>query len=258
MLLAASVARTATAAPADDIISRPLTLEAGQLDAQLTFEAELATPLFQPFAIAPDIWFGVTQRLTLGIIHSDPSLDRIQATASFCVRQSALECDRFYEGSGIDARYLVFDDGAFSIAPRARAYIHGIDPIKPAATFGAMLKYRHHQFAIESDPYLRFSLANAQLGNRGGIVIPLYLEWQPSTCWLVFAQTGWDANYVVLSDGWHIPFGVGATWRVTQQLDVGAEFGFTTALGPQNDAKQRVAFVTVAWRSRAAAAGSGR
>ncbi len=258
MLLAASVARTASAGPADDVVSRPLTLEAGELEAQLALEAELAVPLFQPLAIAPDVWFGVTRRLTLGIIHSDPSLNRIQASASFCVRQSALECDRFYEGSGVDARYLVLDDGAFSIAPRVRAYVRGIDPVKPSATFGATLKYHHRQFAIESDPYLRFSLANAQLGNRGGIVVPLYLEWQPASCWLVFAQTGWDADYAVISDGWHIPFGLGVTWRATRQLDVGAEFGLTTALGPQNDAKQRVAFVTVAWRSRAGAAGSGR
>ena len=70
--IAAAILLAASSVDADDdIIRRPLTLDAGELEAQLTFEAELAAPLLQPFAIAPDVWFGVTQRLTLGIIHSD-------------------------------------------------------------------------------------------------------------------------------------------------------------------------------------------
>jgi hypothetical protein len=246
-MLAASIAH---ADPPSDLVARPIVLDAGQLDAQLTLEAALGTPFAQPESLAPDLWFGVTSRLTVGVVHSDPSLDRITTTASFCVVRNGIQCDRFYEGSGLDARWGAMDNGELAIAPRVRLYVHGLDPTLPATTVGALIRWHRGRFAIVADPYLRFSLAHAQDGNRGGIVVPVYLELQPTCRWMIDVQTGWDSEFDVISDGWHVPVAVGVTVAVTRAIDVGATFGFTTALGPQNDSNQRVGFVTVAWRPR--------
>ena len=104
-------------ANSDDIVSRPLALPAGSIAAELTIEANLAHHFWaQPLSLAPDVWWGATDRLTLGLVHSNASVDRFSPGASLCVRtDDVLYCDAVYRGSGLDARYLAVT-GPISIA----------------------------------------------------------------------------------------------------------------------------------------------
>jgi hypothetical protein len=132
----------ATPARADssDIVSRSIVLPRGALAAELTVEANLAYSYkAAPLSLAPDLWWGATDALTLGLVHSNASLDRFDPGASVCVRtDDVLYCDSAYHGSGLDARYRVADDGAFELAPRARVLVRDTDPFKPALTIGAL------------------------------------------------------------------------------------------------------------------------
>ena len=47
----------------------------------------------------------------------------------------------------------------------------------------------------------------------------------------------------------HIPAELAVRAAATAHIDIGAGFGFTSILGPQNNPKQRVAFITIGWRS---------
>ncbi len=58
-----------------------------------------------PTSLAPDLWYGVLPELTIGLIHSDLSLDRIGVGASVCVntlRQLSVtnSCFDRYHGGG--------------------------------------------------------------------------------------------------------------------------------------------------------------
>ena len=223
-------------ADSNDIITRSLVLPRNAFRASLTLEYSLAKRHSgTPVSLAPDVWFGATDELTVGVIHSSPSVDRIGGRASFCIRQSDTTCDQAYQGSGVDAMYRLRS----WVAPRARLLIRDTDTFKPALTLGALARWTHGRFSITTDPFLRFGLANTDKGNRTAFSIPLYLGVQPTCRWLIEFHTGADGDVAVLSDGWHMPVALKVTARATRDLDVVFEGGLPQGFGPQVNADER-------------------
>jgi hypothetical protein len=246
MLLAAADAR----ADSDDIITRPLALARHQLHAQLTLEYSLIQrSVGTPVSLAPDAWFGVTDRLTVGVIHSNQSVDRIGSRSTLCLRESLEGCDRAYQGSGLDVRYRL-RDAPFALAPRARLLLRDVDPWKPAVTLGTLARWTRGRFSIATDLYIRLGLANRDKGNRAAFVVPLYLGVQPTCRWLIEFHTGADGDFAVIRDGWHMPVGLRVTAAATRAIDVTVEAGGTQLYGPQTDIKQRHIMIGVGYRSR--------
>lgn len=251
MLLATSLdaprAQAQPGASPDDIVSRPLVLEPGTIDARLTLTINIQQRAFaEPTALSPDAWWGVLPRLTLGLVHSDASLDQIATSGSFCVRPSSSTCAHRYKGSGIDVRYSAIE-GQFALAPRLRAVIRDTDPFKPAVTLGALLRWTRGRFAITGDPYLRVPLANAPLGNRFAINLPVWFAVQPAAGWLIALRGGFESDLVVIRDGGHVPFVLDVATRATDQVDLGVEGGWESLLGPQHDARHATIMVAAGW-----------
>jgi len=231
-----------------DFVARPLVLARGELEASLTIEASLkARSIGKPLSLAPDLWVGVTPRLTLGVIHGHRSLDQIDAGGSFCVRGDARACDATYQGSGLDARWSA-RTGALAVAPRVRLLVRDLDPVKPAVTLGSLVRWTRGRFAIASDPYLRLGLANRDQGNRAALVVPVWFQLQPTCKWLLALHLGYESDLAVARDGWHLPVGLVAAVHPVPRLELALEAGFRSPLGPQNQVKDRAALVTVGWR----------
>lgn len=247
--IAILLASTSAFAESDDILARPLTLARGQLEAQLVLEVNLQLAIEgKPTSLAPDAWYGLTDRFTVGVTHSSASLDRIDAGASICVVHLANVCDRYYRGSAIEARWS-WRTGTLAIAPRARVLVRDVDPVKPALVLGALVRWTRGRFALESDPYLRTGLANTDLGNRTFLMIPLYVLVQPTCRWLVGLHLGWESDLAVARDGSHGPLGLIVKARATENLDVTLHGGFTSLVGVQNNIKQRAVMLSVGWRT---------
>jgi len=242
------LAARAHAAP-DDLVTRPLVLDAATVELRMTVEVDVQrSDIAQPLSLAPDVWWGISPRWTLGVIHSNASLDRIEAGATLCVRQDqAPPCDRLYHGSGLDVRYSALA-GPLAVAPRLRLVIRDLDPIKPVVTLGAMARWAHGRFAVATDPYLRIPLANAELGNRTQLVLPLWLTVQPASGWAISLRTGYDSDLAVFRDGGHGPISLGVTARATATVDLAIEAGWPRLLGPQHDARHgTVLFAAALW-----------
>lgn len=246
VLAAPSLAAAGTAA--NDLVARGLVLDPGEVVARVAVELGLSSGRFaRPLSIAPDVWIGALPRLTIGLVHSDDSLDQIDARASLCFRGDALSCERVYRGSGVDVRWS-WRQGALAIAPRARLLVRDLDPWKPAATLGALARWTRGRYAITSDPYLRLGLAHRDQGNRAALFVPIWLGIQPAPRWLVALHTGWDSELATWRDGWHVPLALEVTARVTGHVDAGLAAGFPHLGGPQNNLKERAMSVTLAYR----------
>ena len=243
------VATRAASADPDDLITRPLVLPEYAVHAQLVIETNLAPSSFaRPLSFAPDVWFGATPELTLGVIHSDASIDHIAPGASLCARTEMFLCDHAYRGGGLDALYSA-RTGTFAVAPHLRLLVRDLDPVKPALTLGAALKWTHGRVEIASDPFLQLGLANTDRGNRAQLSLPVTFAIQPTCRWELELRTGWNSELAVLRDGWHVPAYAGVVARATANVDVGGGFGFTSILGPQNTPKERVVFLMVGFRN---------
>jgi len=241
------IATPAYAVP-DDLVTRPLVLPANGIDLRLTAEINVQPQLVgQPLSFAPDAWWGILPRWTIGLIHSNTSIDLFEAGATFCVREGDLStCHRLYHGSGLDVRFSALA-GPLAIAPRLRLLVRDLDPIKPAMTLGALMRWSHGRFAITSDPYLRLPLANHSLGNRAALVVPIWVAVQPARGWEIAIHTGYDADVIVFRDDGHIPLSLGVTQRVTGDLDLRAEAGWSRLLGSQHDVQRGALMIGAGW-----------
>ncbi len=225
----------------------PLVLDRGEVLARLSIEANVERrKLARPLSYAPDLWIGVTERLTVGLIHSSRSVDRIAAGASFCVRELAGRCEHVYRGGGVDLRWAWRPQ----IAWRARLLLRDMDPVKPAVTLGALVRTARGRLSITSDPYLRIGLGNRQAGNRDALVIPVWVGIRIGGSVEVLIHTGIDGDLVVWRDGWHIPLGLGVEVTPSRAISLGIEAGFPSLLGPQNTGDQRAATLFASWRGR--------
>ncbi len=259
LVLVLALASRASAQPTD-LVARPLVLGQGELEGTLVADINLAPrQLGHSTSLAPDVWYGVTPRLTVGLIHSNPSVDRFAVGATFCVvHQPILGCEDTYRGSGIDTRWSAVT-GDLAVAPRARVLVRELDPVKPAATLGALVRWRRGRFAITADPYLQIGLANRDQGNRHALFLPIAFAVQPLARWELSLQTGWnsivgtyagvDGDRHVITDAWHVPVVVGTRVAASAHVDLGIMVAFASLLGPQNTAKERALFATVTVRS---------
>jgi hypothetical protein len=219
----------------------PVARAADELAVDLTVEMFLApNQLGEPTSFAYDGWLGVTDRFTLGVIHSSRSLDRIDAGSGGCLRRGLEDCDRRYANAGLEARYLVRDD----VAARVRLLARDVDPWKPAITVGVLARVTRGPLAVTLDPYLRLGLANRDRGNRAALVLPIWLAVSPGP--ITFAlHTGLDGELATWRDGWHVPVGLVLAVRPTPRATVAVEAGFSSLLGPQNDQKHRALMATL-------------
>jgi hypothetical protein len=230
--IAAAIALAGAAAPAgaapDDLVSRPLVLDAGDIAATLVTEVVVAPS--GELAVVPDVWVGATPRVTIGVIRSNASLDRVAAGGDPCC--------------GIDVRWRWLA-GELAIAPRARAVVRSVDPWHPAATLGALVRWTRGRFAIASDPYVRVGLAD-RAANRDVLVLPVWLEVQPAARWLVAIHTGWGGDLSTMA-AWHVPLALDVRTRITAHVDVAVEIGFTSFVAPRGAMEQQVATLAVTW-----------
>ena len=222
----------------------PVVLPRGEVAVRLVMEGNLDrdSPL-RPLSFAPDAWFGVTDQLTLGLIHSSQSVDRIDTGASFCVREGAGKCDRVYRGSGLDARFAVTP----TTAVRARLLLRDVDPAKPALALGALVRHDWGRYELVTDPYLRIGLGNRDQGNRDALVVPLWLGLRAAGGRIAI-HTGVDGDLAVWRDGWHVPVGVLFEGHPARALTVGVELGYTSLLGPQNTIRRSATMIYAEWR----------
>ncbi len=229
--------------------ANPVVLDRDEIAATLTTEIELAPKqVAKPISFAPDVWLGVSSRLTVGIIHSNASLSRIARGASLCFRHTTFGCDRTYHNSGVDARFLV-REGEFAIAARARLLVRDVDPWRPAITAGALLHWSRGRFAVTSDPYLRIGLANIDAGNRTALFLPVVAGVRPTPPLELRVHTGYDSDVAVWHDGFHIPLALSARAAVTDALEIGALAGYTSAFGPQGTLTRKTLWLWLGWRS---------
>ncbi len=242
------VAAPASAEPADDIVSDDVVLAHGQLQAALSYEANISNRANgEPWSLAPDLSFGVTDELTIGVVHSARALSLVDSGLGFCL--SAHGCRGVYDDAAVDSRYRILHRDGFTVAARLRFVNHAFSPYwKPSLRPGFLAKWQSGRFAIITDPQLQFGLAHRDRGNRDWLRWPVWLAVQPVRHVMIALRTGVEGELATWSDTYLLALGLDMTVRVLPSVDVSAIVAFAAVLGPLNDGGNRHMGVTVTWR----------
>jgi hypothetical protein len=240
-LTLAQAPRRAAAEP-DDIVGLAPRPSRGQLWLDATVELNLSRQRGGSRAIAPDVWWGVTDRTTVAIAHSARSVARIDDVGGLCVA-SCDERPRYAVAALLRHRLLA--RAGWDLGAQAGWLVRDLSPWKPAVLLGATARRQRGRFAVATSPYLQLGVANTDRGNRARLVAPLYLAVQPTCRWSLGLKTGVDGELAVLRDGYRVPVTAEVTARLHAQLLLTVEAGFGSLLGPQNTGFRSLASVSL-------------
>lgn len=218
----------------------PLVLPHGAIDARASVEVSLnARHVADPISLAPDVWYGVRDDVTIGVITSGDALPRIQVGDGLCHG-----CARLYDNLGLDLRVRVSRQVAFE----SQVVLRSFDPWKPSWRPGLRVHVARGAFAVDVAPQLWLGLANVDRGNADELNVPLWgrLFFGPAEAWLFTGMRGELAGF---GETYAIPIAVGFAVDV-HDTEIGAQAGLPELLGPQNQVKDRSMFVFVERRVR--------
>jgi hypothetical protein len=145
-----------------------LTLPKGRLLLSAFVEVGLNNgAAFKPISISPDIWYGATDEITVGLVHSGVGRTGFIGAAgdALCLTGTSNGCAKLYNELSADVRYkLAFGGPTMAWAADVALTFASLSPSALAAKAGAVGRVTiSPQLAVELEPALFFGLTN-----RGG------------------------------------------------------------------------------------------
>lgn len=221
--------------PAVAEASAQLTLPAGALLVQLPVEVSLTKDqVAKPLSIAPDLWYGVADKLSVGIIHSTVGAAGVYGTAGqgVCVTGDGDGgCEKVYDNAGLAVRYGVLD-GGFSLAADVGAFASSFDPFTLSAKVGFTGMLPAGPLHVIFSPNIFIGITERDAGDGGGagnkevISVPVTFALGLGSKLSLGVQAGLLAPLDGFSDGIVVPLAGGLRFSLTPKLGFDATFSF--------------------------------
>jgi hypothetical protein len=164
-----SEAKPAAGATADGEGAQ-LTLPKGRLLLVAFQETNLSSgAVFKPVSISPDVWYGVTDDITAGLVHSAVGMTGVigGTGTSLCLTGSDNLCRSFYPNVGFAARYKL-QNGPLSYAAAGGLFVLDTnDPLLVGLKAGGVARWQKDKLAIEAEPSLYLGVTNRSVETAG-------------------------------------------------------------------------------------------
>ena len=234
-----SVLLLAIAARASDADLPPgLTLPSGTINAAITLELDAsADKVAEPISIAPDVGYGVTDDLTLSLVHSKFALTGFRAVAGggVCLSGSDAGCVALYNNVGVEASYS-FARGPLALAGVTGLHVVDLDGSLLAVKFGAKARYVMGKSALNALPSVLVAITHrtdamgARL-NKDVLYVPVQATYRIARPLVLGIGTGIKGPISGFGDAWQIPVGVTSVYAFDAKLAVGASWFFGQLFG---------------------------
>ena len=199
-----------------------LTLPKGRLVLSAFVEASLVSgAVFKPFSISPDIWYGVNDDLTVGLVHSTPGVTGFVTGGfgdSLCLSGTGVGsgCGKLYDRLALDGRYKL-KAGTTVWAADGGLVINSIDAGAISLKAGVAGRWSQGQLAVELEPALFVGLTKRDV-NADVLSLPVAGIYSLDAKLAVSAQTGLILPFKATGDTYAVPLSIGAHYLVTPQL----------------------------------------
>jgi len=206
---------------------------AGMLSARLLLDINLsASQVGKPISLAPDLYYGVTDKLQLGLLHDGPMGWQTRPGPGLCLTGKDNGCPKVYDNIGFDLMYgLSF--GELQLSAHGSFFVSSFDPSTTSLALGVAGKVHFSErAAVVFDP--KFAIALSDRGaNDDALYVPVELEYQLASPTTFKLLSGISGKWSSFGDTYEVPFGVGLVQNLTTHLDLGARFSFDNLLGQQ-------------------------
>lgn len=226
----------AAAATAGGEGGEQLTLQKGRAVVNAYLEIGLSDgAAFKPISITPDIWYGVTDDITAGVVHSSLGASGFMGAAgdSLCLTGSGSGCPDLYRNVGVEGRYRLKMSG-LALAADAGVYSgHATDLKLLDIKLGAIGRWHKGPLAIEAAPNLLIAVTDRSVDIPGGgsqtlnhdfLNLPGTALYTLNPMITLAGQVGIQLPLEDTGNGYTVPLSIGAFYHVNDQLDVTAAF----------------------------------
>lgn len=221
-----------------------MTLPKGRLLVQGFLETNLSTDAaFKPVSLAPDVWYGLTDDLSIGLAHSSNAIGGFYGGvgSSLCLAGDENGCDGFYRNVGLLGRYSLVDTG-LALAVNGGLLISDLDPFKFGIQLGAVGRWEYNPIAVVFQPSIYVGLtaregdaATGVSGNGELITLPVAALYDVSPELAVGLQTGVTLGLDDVASQWTLFLSLGGRYVVTPGIWVDLAFSLpAVATGAEN------------------------
>jgi hypothetical protein len=232
-------------AAADAGVASGLTLGKGKImvggeTVNINMSASLVA---KPVSFAPGIYYGVSDKLQVGLEHdlgSSRWSPRPTPGRGICITGKEKGCAKAYNNLGLDVLFGVAQ-GKFSAAAHGGIEFFSLDPLFIDIKAGLLGKYDiNDKIAVAFDPSVIIGATKRDEGNiKQFINVPVYLWFKANEKISAYAATGIFGPTDHFGDFYSIPVGVGGTFMVNEKISAGADFWFDNIGGKGSSADFR-------------------
>jgi hypothetical protein len=198
--------------------------------------------VFKPVSISPDIWYGATPELTVGLVHSAIGGSGFIGGVgnALCLTGSDNGCVDLYPGFGLDARYKLKTGMLSWAADGGLFFAHLSDPMLLSLKLGAIGRWEQDKIAVELQPNLSIGLTNRSVDivgggsaalNRDVLSLPITGLYAVNPMVTVAAQLGVVLPLEDAGDFYSIPLSIGGIYHVDESLNVTLAFSLSRLVG---------------------------
>lgn len=228
---AALLGAAAGQAQADD--ADQLTVPAGHGVVNATVGVNLsAGAAFEPVSLSPDLWYGVSEPLSVGVIHSSRGTTGFLGGVgqSLCLTGDAHGCGSLYPGGGIAARYGVAR-GTTAVAIDAGLFAGDVDPFTLSLKLGASARWRSGKVAVEASPALFVGVTERDAGNEEVFGLPITASYAVADRAALALQSGVILPFEGTGDAFLIPLSLAASYALDAHISLDAAFTLPALAG---------------------------
>lgn len=216
--------------------SEQLNLPKGKLTINGFIEINLSKDAaFEPVSLAPDLWYGITDDVTLGLVHSGVGRTGFLGGAgdSLCITGKSHGCGRIYNNVGADLRYRLARPWSLD----AGLFISNItDPFVLDLKVGASGRWKFGKLALEFQPSLFIALTERSDGadattttpaappHNEELALPITVGYEVASKLELEGQTGVVIPFAKVGDFFAIPLSLGLRYRLDDHLGFGFAF----------------------------------
>lgn len=202
------------------VTERPLTLSRSMLEiAGDTLRINLSSDLVgQPIAMAPDIWYGLNNSVTIGITHE----------TGLCL---AGGCG--YNDIALQTRLHLMAIGGSEIAASFGVHLPRFsDPFVMGASAGLVSRFTFGSLALRIDPRIYAGILGRDY-RKEQIDIPVQIQYLINPNTTAYLATGLvEGRLQGFTDSAKVPAGLGVVVALNSRFDLGGEFRFDNVAGP--------------------------
>ncbi|MFN2169452.1 MAG: hypothetical protein ACK2U9_24740, partial [Anaerolineae bacterium] len=195
----------------------------------------------KPFSIAPDIWYGVSPKLTVGLVHSGYGATGFYGGAGkgLCLAGEDNGCAEVYDNVGVEAKFLVLGDGPLSLAANGGIHVLSLsDPMFLDLKVGVIGNYNMNKLNIGFAPNIFIGLTERDF-NKEALAVPVYVMFQANPKLGAGVQTGISGPLDGFGDFYRIPVTIFAKYAVNPKICAGLAFSFDNLAGKDGSADYR-------------------